>query len=62
MSIPGFERIRIRPLERIALNDLAQRRGQSEEDMLAELIREAARRELIQERAAGPAAGSAGQS
>lgn len=45
MSTIGWQRIRIPPVERVVLADLAMRRGTSDEATLAAIIREAARRE-----------------
>jgi len=41
-----LSKIRVPILERLALSELAFRRAKSDEETLAELIREAARREL----------------
>jgi len=40
-----WQRLRVPLLERLALADLAQRRGQTEEEALASVIREAVMRE-----------------
>ena len=40
--------VRIPPLERVALAELAARRGEKEPDTLARLIREAAQQEVVQ--------------
>lgn len=40
-----WQRLRVPLLERLALADLAQRRGQTEEETLAAVIREAVMRE-----------------
>lgn len=41
-----WQKIRLPLLERLALADLAERRGQSEEYTLAQLVREAVKAEL----------------
>ena len=46
MSV-NLQKVRIPLLERLALLDMAERRGVSEEQALARLIRDAACRELI---------------
>jgi len=43
-----FERIWIAPVERLALLDLAERRGVTEEVALSDLIRDAVKRELLE--------------
>lgn len=43
----SWQRIRIPLVERLALLDLAERRGQTEEETLSQIIREAVRRECL---------------
>jgi len=50
-----WQRLRVPLLERLALADLAQRRGQTEEETLAAVIREAVMRECAGGKAISPA-------
>lgn len=43
----NWQKIRIPIMERLALADMAARHGKSEEDMLAEVIREAVKHDLV---------------
>ena len=43
----GWQKIRVPLLERLALLDLAERRGQTEEEALSRIIREAVKRECV---------------
>ncbi|HUX23648.1 MAG TPA: hypothetical protein VMV87_03445 [Burkholderiales bacterium] len=53
MARVGWQRLRVPLMERLALDDMASRRGESEEEALARLIREAVMRDLArQDRAA----------
>ncbi len=54
-----LQKVHVPMLERLALADLAQRRGESEEQTLASIIREAVRRECQQAR--GPEQPQEGQ-
>jgi hypothetical protein len=49
----GWQKLRVPLLERLALADLAQRRGESEEATLARVIREAVQRECLDQRPLG---------
>jgi len=46
MSTLTWQKVRVPPVERLILADLAARWGQSDEDALVRIIREAAQREL----------------
>jgi hypothetical protein len=48
MSV-GWQRIRLPLLERLALAELAERRGKSEEAILCKLVRDAVKAELAKE-------------
>ena len=41
-----WQKLRVPVMEKLALTDMAVRHGKSEEDLLAELIREAVKRDL----------------
>ncbi len=49
----GWQKLRVPLMERLALADMALRRGQSEEELLAGLIREAVKQELTKQPDAG---------
>jgi len=52
MTTGGWQKVQIPLLERLALADLAERKGKSDEQTLAEIIRDAVRRECA--KAGGP--------
>jgi hypothetical protein len=56
----GWQKIRLPLLERLALAELAERRGESEEIVLARLVREAVREALATETDAGHGAQEVG--
>jgi hypothetical protein len=43
----NWQKLRVPLMERLALAEMAEKRGKSEEELLAELIREAVKRDLV---------------
>ena len=47
MTNVGWQKLQVPLMERLALADMAERKGKRDEELLADIIREAVRRELV---------------